>query len=348
MLETTKAIVLAGGKSTRLYPLTLATPKPLVPVAGEANLSHVLRYLRAHGIRDVAISICYHADQVVRHFGDGSTYGVRLTYLREREALGSAGATVQMRDHLDGGGTFVVVACDLLTDLDLSALVASHQERLAMATIALVHADDVTQYGVVRIDRERRILEFQEKPARGEERSHLVNTGIYVLDKSIFRYIPRGVIADFAKDVFPALLNAGERFYGYPSSGYWCDIGTPEEYRRATRDALAGTIALYTDGAPRIHPSARISLRARLEGDVKVGAFTQVGPGVHIVGPTAIGEHCVIEDDARLRACILWNRVRVGASATLEQAILADGSEIAPFATVSAEALAAVPCPRAS
>ncbi|HVA36915.1 MAG TPA: NDP-sugar synthase [Candidatus Dormibacteraeota bacterium] len=332
-------MVLAGGKSTRLYPLTLATPKPLVPIAGEANVAHVLRYLRSYGITEVAINVHYHAAQVVEYFGDGSAFGVRLTYLHEKELLGSAGAVEQMGAFFDEG-TFVVVGCDDLTDLRLDQLVDVHRAREAVATIALVHANDVTQYGVVCLDEDGRIREFQEKPAKGEERSHLVNTGIYVFEPGIFRHIPAGVFVDFGKDVFPALLRAGAPFYGHRSEHYWCDIGTPGEYRRATRDVLGGTLRLPGLRALGIHESAVVDPSATFEGDVLVGPRTRIGAGAHIAGPTVIGSDCVIGAGARLRACILWNRVHVGERAALHDVILGHGEEVAAESSVAGEVLA--------
>ncbi|TAM60415.1 NDP-sugar synthase [bacterium] len=335
-----KAMVLAGGKSTRLYPLTLATPKPLVPVAGEANVAHVLRYLRSYGITEVAINVHYHAQQVVDHFGDGSAYGVRLTYLHERELLGSAGAVEQMRGFL-GEDTFVVVGCDDLTDLRLDLLIDVHRQRGALATIALVHADDVSQYGAVCVDERGRILEFQEKPAPGEERSHLVNTGIYVFEPEILARIPAGVFVDFGKDVFPALLRDGAAFYGHRSDDYWCDIGTPGEYRRATRDVLAGAIRLDGRRSLGVDPSASVAPTARIEGDVLIGARTRVGAGARIVGPTVIGADCEIGPGAELRACILWDRVRVGEQARLDDVILGHEGSVPKATTLAAEVLAA-------
>ncbi|MDE2573106.1 MAG: NDP-sugar synthase [bacterium] len=336
-----KAMVLAGGKSTRLYPLTLATPKPLVPIAGEANVAHVLRYLRAYGIREVAINVHYHADQVRGYFGDGSAYGVSLTYLYEKELLGSAGAVEQMRDFFCGE-TFVVVGCDELTDLRLDTLIDFHRARRALATIALVHADDVTQYGVVRTDEDGRICEFQEKPAKGEERSHLVNTGIYVFEPGIFEYIPAGVFVDFGKEVFPALQRARAAFYAHRGDDYWCDIGTPGEYRRATRDVLSGVIRL--NGRRRaigVDPTAVIDPTARIEGDVAIGARTRVGAGARIIGPTVIGCDGVIGVGAELRGCILWDRVRVEEGAVLDDVILGHESVVAAEARLSTEVLAA-------
>ena len=197
-----KAMILAGGMSTRLYPLTKQVPKPLVPIAGEPNSAHVMRYLRSFGIEEVAINVHYLADKIVDAFGDGSQYGLKLHYLHEEKLLGSAGAVKQMEDFLRDD-TFVVVGCDGLTDLPLDRLAAFHKERDALATIALVLEEDVSQYGVVVADARGHIVEFQEKPAKGTERSHLVNTGIYIFEPEILDRIPAGRFYDFGNDVFP-------------------------------------------------------------------------------------------------------------------------------------------------
>ena len=193
-------MILAGGLSTRLYPLTRTVPKPLVPIAGEPNSAHVLRYLRSFGIEDVAMNVHYFAEAIKARFGDGSEYGVRLRYLDEPVLLGSAGAVKQMESFFDE--TFVVVGCDDLTNAKLDELVAFHRERGALATIGLVEADDVTEYGVVVLDERAKIVEFQEKPKKGTERSHLVNTGIYIFEPAIFERIPSGEFFDFGKNVF--------------------------------------------------------------------------------------------------------------------------------------------------
>ena len=183
-----KAMILAGGLSTRLYPLTKEVPKPLVPIAGEPNAGHLMRYLRSFGIEEVAINVHYLADKIVEAFGDGSAFGVKLHYLHEEKLMGSAGAIKQVEDFLSDD-TFVIIGCDELTDMRLDALLAFHKKRQALATIALVHADDVSQYGVVIVDAEGRVKDFQEKPTKGTERSNLVNTGVYIFEPAILERV---------------------------------------------------------------------------------------------------------------------------------------------------------------
>jgi NDP-sugar pyrophosphorylase family protein len=314
-------MILAGGMSTRLYPLTRQVPKPLVPVAGEPNSAHVMRYLRSFGIEDIAMNVHYLAGAIEECFGDGSAYGVRLHYLEEPVLLGSAGALKQMEAFFDD--TFVVIGCDDLTNAPLDRLVAFHKERCALATIGLVEADDVTEYGVVILDGAGKIVEFQEKPPRGTERSHLVNTGIYVFEPAIFARIPAGTFYDFGKNVFPGLQRDAAPFFGLHLEGaYWCDIGTPAEYRRATSDVLSGRMRLLGETVAPVAPNAQLGAGATLEGPVHIGARTRVGEHVRIIGPSVLGDDVTVGDGAVIDRSIVWDRADIGARAIVVQSIV--------------------------
>ncbi|MEA2665485.1 MAG: mannose-phosphate guanylyltransferase [Candidatus Eremiobacteraeota bacterium] len=320
-----RAMILAGGMSTRLYPLTKEVPKPVVPVAGEPISGHVMRWLASFGIRDVAINVFYLADAVRAAFGDGSRYGVRLNYLEEPELTGSAGGLKQMEPWFRAGGTFVVVGCDDLTDADLGALIAFHKERAALATIGLLAVEEVDQYGVVILDERGRITGFQEKPARGSEKSKLANTGIYVFEPAIFDHIPANTFYDFGKQVFPALVEAGLPFYGMELRGaYWRDVGTPGEYRQATADVLEGRVVPVGARATGVPPSARVASGARIEGAVRVGEHAEIASGARIVGPSVIGDGVQVEAGATVERSIVWNGARIGAGATLRDAIVGE------------------------
>ncbi len=320
-----KAMLLAGGLSTRLYPLTKQVPKPLVPLVGEPNAGQVMRYLHTFGIDDVVMNVFYLADQIVAAFGDGSRYGVQLRYLHEKNLTGSAGAVKQMQAFFQDG-TFVVVGCDGVTDSKLDELIAFHRERKAIATIGLLEAPVVDQFGVVVLDDAGRIQEFQEKPKPGTEKSHLVNTGIYVFEPEIFEYIPADQFSDFGNDVFPALLAAGQRFYGmHLSDAYWTDIGTLAEYRRATEDVLSGRLVL--PGAPpiRIPASANIAESARVGPCVAIGERVSIAEGVVIEGPSVIGDDVHVAKNAAIRQSILFARASVGATSVVADSILGLG-----------------------
>jgi len=320
-------MILAGGKSTRLYPLTKEVPKPLVPIAGEPITAHIMRWLGAHGYRDIAINVHYHADAIRESLGTGSSYGVRLEYLEEPELSGSAGAVKAFEYFFDD--TFVVVGCDDLTDANLEALVRFHHERHALATIGLVECDEVDQYGVVITDDDGRIVEFQEKPAKGTERSKLVNTGIYVFEPEIFRHIPPNTFYDFGKQVFPALQAANADFYGLrlPQT-YWRDIGTLPEYRSATQDVLAGRIRLPGARAAGMPACLQRGADLQIEGDVRLGTGVVLGHRVRIVGPAVIGDRARIGDGVTIERSIVWNDVRIGDRVRIVDSIVGIGYDV--------------------
>ncbi|MBV9233790.1 MAG: NDP-sugar synthase [Candidatus Eremiobacteraeota bacterium] len=329
-----KAMILAGGLSTRLYPLTKLVPKPLVPVAGVPNAVHLLRYLKAYGFDEVAINVHYLADAIVAALGDGSEFGVKLHYSYEPELLGSAGGVKKIESFFDDE-PFVVIGCDEVTDMRLDALLDFHRERRAVATIALVECEEVDQYGVVVLDRESKIVGFQEKPAKGTERSRLANTGVYVFSPEIFRHIPSRRFYDFGNQVFPSLQAAGERFYGFGAQGaYWSDIGTPKEYRRASYDVVRGVVQIPQTNANGIDPSARLGERVRISGPVRLGPQVRVGDGVWIEGPCILDEGVNVEDGARLERAIVWRAATVGARAELRDTVVGTRYFVAPETTL--------------
>ncbi|HET7814646.1 MAG TPA: NDP-sugar synthase [Candidatus Baltobacteraceae bacterium] len=315
-----RAMILAGGLSTRLYPLTKQVPKPLVPVLGEPNAVHLLRYLKNYGFTEIAINVHYLSEMIVRALGDGSKYGVHLEYLHERELLGSAGAVAQMRSFF-ADEPFVVVGCDDLTDLPLDRLLEFHQERGALATIGLVQRDEVDQYGVVVTDETGKITGFQEKPPKGTELSNSVNTGIYAFTPEIFEHIPAGEFYDFGKNVFPSLQQAGAAFYGYDAhDAYWCDIGTPSEYRRATNDVLNGVFRIPGGTVP--------------ESNIWIGSGAAIDPSAKVEGPSVIGEGVRVGPDARIERSIVWQGSQIGEGATLRDTIVGMSYSVAPQAVL--------------
>jgi NDP-sugar pyrophosphorylase family protein len=302
-----RGMILAGGLSTRLYPLTNNLPKPLVPVLDRPVVGHILEYLRAHGVDDIAINVHYFAQAVRQFVGDGSVWNARITYLHETELMGSAGAVKQLAERFDQ--TFVVIGCDDVTTIDLAGAVDFHKRRGATATIVLAQAKDVSQYGVVVTDPDGRIKSFQEKPAPGTELSNFANTGVYIFEPSVLSHIPANTFYDFGKQVFPYLLKAEEKFYGVCQDAYWCDVGTPSEYRRVHRDALTGAVKLT------------IPQGATLRDGVLTGAGVTIDPSARIIGPSCIGSGCSIAAGAVVERSILWNGVRVGAGARIRDAI---------------------------
>jgi mannose-1-phosphate guanylyltransferase len=319
-------MILAGGLSTRLYPLTKLVPKPLVPVAGVPNAAHLVRYLRAYGFDEIAINVHYLADAIVATLGDGSRFDVRLHYSYEPELLGSAGGVKKVESFF-GNEPFVVIGCDEVTDLRLDRMLEFHRERGALATIGLVERDEVDQYGVVVVDDRGKIVGFQEKPAKGTERSKLVNTGVYLFSRAIFKWIPPGEFYDFGKQVFPSLQSAGEQFYGFDARGaYWADIGTPSEYRRASYDVVCGVVKIPQTVPNGIDPTAAVAPGASIEGPVRVGPAVRIGDGACIVGPSILDSGVRVEAGARLERTICWEGATIGAGAELRDTIVGSNS----------------------
>ena len=316
-----RGMILAGGLSTRLHPLTLDVPKPLVPVMDRPVVDHIIDYLAGHGVDDIVINVHYHAHAIESYIGGGDQWNVRIEYLREPALMGSAGAVKQVESHFDD--TFVVIGCDDVTDVDLSAAVTFHKRNRAEASIVLAHADDVSQFGVVVVDDDGRIKRFQEKPAPGTELSDLVNTGIYIFEPALLQRIPADVFYDFGKQVFPGLLEAGARFFGMRQTGYWCDIGTPREYRRGHFDALEG----------------RVRLRPRDGAVVRDGIL--LGPGAYVdrrarvVAPACIGAGARVEAGAHVERSILWDNVVVESGAIVRDAVLGEGARVASGSNVT-------------
>lgn len=316
-----RGMILAGGLSTRLYPLTLDVPKPLVPVLDRPVVGHVIDYLVANGVDDIAINVHYFAEDVEAYIGDGSAFGASITYLREAALMGSAGAVKAIASRFRE--TFVVIGCDDVTGIDLRAAIDFHRRSCAEATIVLAEAADVSQYGVVVVDGDGRITEFQEKPAPGTERSRLVNTGVYIFEPALLDRIPADTFYDFGKQVFPEMLAAGARFFGMRQRAYWCDIGTPSEYRRAHADALAGAVKL----APGVGATVR--------DGILYGRGCVVESGATVVAPACIGAGSRIAARARVERSILWRGVVVEAGAHVSDAVLGEGARVEPGARVS-------------
>jgi mannose-1-phosphate guanylyltransferase len=249
-----KAVILVGGEGTRLRPLTLHRPKPMQPVANRPFIEHVITSLKRAGVSEIVLSMCYLPGVIQDYFGDGSTFGVRLAYVTEQEALGTAGAGkyVQSLGYLDEREPFFVLNGDILTDLDLRAMLAFHRERGALGTIALTPVEDVRAYGLVETDVIGRVRRFIEKPKTLDGiTTNLINAGTYILDPAVLRLAPAGQFYQFEQGLFPSLLAQGELLLGYPDRSYWLDIGTPEKYKRATMDMLCGLVQGQMSGEQR-------------------------------------------------------------------------------------------------
>ena len=243
--------MLAAGKGTRLFPLTGEVPKPMAPVVDTPIIHHIFDLLARNGVSKAHVNIHYLADALLEAYGEESRIsGMEVSLVRERELTGTAGGVKHLAGVAAGGfdETFVIVSGDALTDVDIKSLVAFHKEKGALATIALHRVYDTSEFGVVELDEEGNILGFQEKPDPKEAISTLASAGVYVLEPEALSYIPENTFFDFANDVFPRLLEAGEKFVGYQGDFYWSDIGTLEAYRQAQYDVLSGKVRVKVPG----------------------------------------------------------------------------------------------------
>jgi NDP-sugar pyrophosphorylase family protein len=238
-----KAMILAAGEGTRLRPLTLETPKPLLPVGGVPLIAYILSWLGGHGISEVAINLCHHGDKIRLFIGNGERFGMKVKYSEEISPLGTAGGVKKVADFFNG--TFVVVYGDNLTDFDLSAMIKFHKDKKAVATMAAFRPPDPSQVGMIEIDRDGRISKLIEKPKNTPSGiSGLANAAVYVLEPKVLSYIEEGKVSDFAYDVFPRLIADGAPVYGYQlkSGDYFIDIGTVKNYQRVNEDVKAGKV----------------------------------------------------------------------------------------------------------
>ena len=338
-----KAMVLAAGKGTRLFPLTGVIPKPMAPVAGKPIIEHIFELLARAGVDEVYVNVHHLADIVLGRYGRRTHVdGMTVILTREDELMGTAGGVKRIADYFDD--TFIVIMGDALTDVNVQEVVAFHKERGALATLTLMYIADTSRYGVVELDSKKNIVSFQEKPDPREAVSNLANTGIYVLEPEVLEYIPDNTFFDFARDVFPRLIKAGEKVAGYEGAFYWSDIGTLEAYRAAQHDALSGRVQvripgeqwgddLWIDQDAQLHPTATLEGRVVLRKDVVVGR------GVTLTGDTTVGSGCWVQPGATVKQSILLPGSSVGCGAYLEDCIIGPSYDVRPGEQIRGGAL---------
>jgi mannose-1-phosphate guanylyltransferase / phosphomannomutase len=334
-----KAIVMAGGQGSRLRPLTLTRPKPLMPVANRPVLAHILEWLKGHGFSEVLITLHYRAEDIRRAFGDGRSLGLKIAYRVEDEPLGTAGSVKFAEDWI-GGEPFLIASGDALTDLDLASLKQQHRETGAWLTLGLKHVADPSEYGVVELDERGQVARFQEKPGLGKAFSNLANTGIYCVEPQVLERIPTGQAYDWSRDVFPQLLAEGLPLYGYGMEGYWCDIGSMGDYRRGQRDALEGTVRVGLPGSlvrPGIWmgPNVRIAPGAVIEGPVLLGAGCKIEKDALVLPGSVIGDRTVVRAGACVWNAVLGAECEVGASAVVRDCVVGEEARIGSSCSVS-------------
>jgi mannose-1-phosphate guanylyltransferase len=320
-----RAMILAAGLGTRLRPLTYVMPKPVAPVLNRPIVAWIADLLATHGFDRVIANVSYLPEQIREVLGDGSAFGLEISYSEEPEPLGTAGGVGKVRDFLSETESFLIISGDALTQIDLGAMRAAHEENVkggAIATLATKRVDDTTQFGVAVTDEEGRIQGFQEKPEPAEALSDLANCGIYMFRREIFDYFPSSGekspaadedqpegFVDWAMDVFPSLLDGDVPFYSHEIDAYWNDIGSVSEFVQGNLAALAGEVGIEPP-APAVSDGVYAGSGSDLDGvrviaPVLIGPDSDIGEGASLHGPVVVGDGSQLGAGAMLRDCVV-------------------------------------------
>ncbi|MEO0853850.1 MAG: NDP-sugar synthase [Cyanobacteria bacterium J06648_11] len=333
-----KAMILAAGKGTRVRPITFLIPKPMIPIIHKPVMEFLVELLKRHGITEIMVNTSHLADQIEAYFRDGQQWGVQMAFSFEgrfedgepvAEALGSGGGLRKIHDFSGFfDDTFVVLCGDALIDLDITKALEFHRSRGALATIVLrnVPKEEVSSYGVVVTDAEGRIQAFQEKPSVEEALSTTINTGIYIFEPEIFNYIPADTVYDIGGDLFPALVEAGAPFYGVSMDFQWVDIGRTPDYWEAVQKVLRGEVNGVTVPGTEVAPGVWAGLNVRANWDkikvvppVYIGGSTWVNDNVTLIGPTAIGSGCVLNESCTIEQSVIFDYTQIARGVNLSK-----------------------------
>lgn len=328
-----KAVVMAGGFGTRIQPLTNSVPKPMLPILNRPMMQHIIEKLRDAGITEIVILLYFKPEVIRDYFKDGRDFGVNIHYVLPDDDYGTAGAVKFAASYLDE--SFIIVSGDLVTDFDLSEIIAFHKKKNAMLSITLTPVEDPLQFGVVIANQEGKIQRFLEKPSWGEVFSDTINTGIYILEPRVLNYIPEATNFDFGKDLFPLLMKERVDLWGCTVRGYWRDVGNPESYRDVQKDLLFGKVALSFRGERRnvvggtiyIEEGASIDDSAQCDGIVVIGRNTRVEGGT-VLKNVILGDRCMVRRGSQLNEVTAWNDVSIGENCTIKNSVICANNKI--------------------
>lgn len=311
----TKAMIMAAGVGSRLEPLTLTVPKPLVKIANVPVMDILLCNLKKYGISGVIANTYYLAEQIIERYSNKKTIDIDFSYIKEENLSGTAGGLKQCQHFFEEDESFLVVSADGLFDIDLKKVFESHKKSGAIATIVAKNIDkkEVSKFGVIVCDDENYVKEFQEKPALEDAKSTLINTGIYVFDYRIFDYIPENQFFDFAKNVFPALMGDNEKINVYQTDEYWCDMGSIEQYKQTHHDIFNGFLNFEN---------------LKFENNLICGQNSKINSSVKLSGNNVIGNNCIIEKNVVLENSIIYDNVKIGANTVIKNSIIAENSSV--------------------
>ena len=345
-----KAVVMAGGFGTRIQPLTNSRPKPMLPIMNKPMMEHTMMTLKDLGITEFIVLLYFKPEIIQEHFGDGSDFGIKITYVVPDEDYGTAGAVKLAQEYI-GDDNFIIISGDLVTDFDFQKIFDYHAEKKSKLTITLTSVDNPLEFGVVIADEEGKIEKFLEKPSWGEVFSDTINTGIYIIEPEILEYIPKNENYDFGKDLFPTLMREGIDLMAGYSEGYWRDVGNPESYRDVYDDILSGKVKFSIDGEITQFPDGVLysdetySFDQSIEfvGTVVLGKNVKLEKGVKL-NNVVIGDNVTIGKESKIRNSVIWNDVDIHAKAKLDGCVICNDNVIGNNVTANAGMILAEGC----
>ncbi len=345
-----KAVVMAGGFGTRIQPLTNSRPKPMLPIINKPMMEHTMMTLKDLGITEFIVLLYFKPEIIQDYFGDGSDFGIKVSYVVPDGDFGTAGA-VKLAEDLIGDENFIIISGDLVTDFDFQKIFDFHKEKNAKLSITLTSVDNPLEFGVVIANADGQIEKFLEKPSWGEVFSDTINTGIYIIEPEILKYIPKNEDYDFGKDLFPRLMKEGVELMAGSAEGYWRDVGNPESYRDVYEDILNNRVNLKIAGEKTIFPDGVLysevpySLDKSIEivGTVIIGKNVQLGEGVKLSN-VVLGNNVTIGEHSKIRNTVMWNDITVDKNAMLDGCVICNDNVIGKNVTVKAGLILAEGC----
>jgi len=345
-----KAVVMAGGFGTRIQPLTNSRPKPMLPVVNKPMMEHTMMTLKDLGITEFIVLLYFKPEIIKDYFGDGSDFGINITYVVPDDDYGTAGAVKLAQEYI-GDENFIIISGDLVTDFDFQKIFDYHAEKKSKLTITLTSVENPLEFGVVIANEEGKIEKFLEKPSWGEVFSDTINTGIYIIEPEILNYIPRNENYDFGKDLFPSLMREGIDLMAGHAEGYWRDVGNPESYRDVYNDILTGKINLkiagqkstFPDGVLYSEETYTFDKSIEFIGTVILGKNVTLGKGVKL-NNVVIGDNVVIGEDGKIRNTVIWDDVNIGNNTILNDCVICNNNLICKNVTANAGMILAEGC----
>ena len=326
-----RALIIAGGEGTRLRPLTYKIPKPVIPVVNKPLLEHQIELLKKHGITEIILAISYLPEKIKKILGDGHQLGVKLFYAHEKTPLGTGGAVKNAAKFFDGQ-PLIILNGDIITDLDLETVIDFYNKNRAALVLVLTPVADPSHYGLVVTARDGRVEKFLEKPSPAEITTNTINAGTYIMDTRLFDYWTEGAEFSFERDLFPRVVAAKERCYGWVHQNYWMDLGSPAKYLQAHFDILLGKINLRPAGrlmAPGVWagPGSRAEHNEyRVTGPAVIGRNCRIDPAAVIGELTTLGDEVVLAGGARVEKCIIMTGARIGCQALVRDSIIGENA----------------------